>query len=178
MVTSSSAPGSRRRARRAAAPFGLIVLLGVPAIVAAGGSGGPRPGHHALTGFGSSGLRSHPGGEGASAAPRTPATGAFTIAGTVGGLYPGFTGPLVLTVANPQAFTIVVSSITTSVTDATATCLASNLSVGAFSGQLSVPAFGSAQTSVPAGLAPSAPDACIGATFPLSYSGLASRAKK
>jgi hypothetical protein len=155
-----------------------MVLVGVLAVGLAGGSSGPHPGHLALAGYGNSSLGSAPGSERPPAAAQTLTTRSFTIVGSVSGLYPGFSSPLVLTVANQQAFTIAVTSITTTVKDATAACLASNLSVLPFSGQLSVPAFGSAKTTVLARLAPSTPDTCIGATFRLSYSGLARKAEK
>jgi hypothetical protein len=99
----------------------------------------------------------------------------FTISGSVAGLYPGLSRPLVLTVTNPKTFAIVVTSITTAVQDAGPACTTSSLSVGAFSGQLAVPGSGSATTAVVAGLSLTAPDACSGATFSLVYSGVARR---
>jgi len=100
-------------------------------------------------------------------------TGTFKIAGRVTGLYPGATRPLALTVHNPQAFPIIVTFIATSVESAGASCPASDLSVSSFSGQLPVPAFGSAKTSVAATLLVGATDGCIGSSFPLVYDGLA-----
>jgi hypothetical protein len=178
MFTPSGALGPRRRALLATRS-GLVALLGVLTVGVGGSSAtSSRTLPIVLTGYGSSGPDSTSGSTSSPVAPQTQTTGSFRIAGSVGGLYPGLSSPLVLTVNNPQAFTIVVTSITTTVTDASATCLAPNLSVSAFSGQLSVPGFGAAQTSVLASLAQSAPDACIGATFPLAYSGLAGKLQR
>jgi hypothetical protein len=178
MFTPSGAQGPRRPALLATRS-GLAALLGVLMVGVGGGSAtSSRTVPIVLTGYGNSGLESASGSTSSPAAPQTQTTGSFRIAGSVGGLYPGLSRPLVLTVSNPQAFTIVVTSITTTVTDASAACLASNLSVSAFSGQLSVPGFGTAQTSVLASMAQNAPDACIGATFPLAYSGLAGKLQR
>jgi hypothetical protein len=101
---------------------------------------------------------------------------AFRIGGSVGGLYPGFSTQLVLTVVNSQSYKIVVTSITTRVGAPKAGCSASNLIVGAFTGHLKVKAHKSAQLSVPVTLSHAAPDACQGVVFPLTYSGLGRRA--
>jgi hypothetical protein len=99
----------------------------------------------------------------------------FTISGSVGGLYPGLSTQLVLTVVNSQSYKIVVTSITTRVGAPKAGCSASNLIVGAFAGDLKVKAHESAELSVPVALSHAAPDACQGAVFPLTYSGLGRR---
>jgi hypothetical protein len=100
----------------------------------------------------------------------------FAISGSVGGLWPGDSTSLLLTVSNPQHFAIAVNSISTSVGAANATCLATTLTVGRFKGSLTVPAQGIAQVSVPVSLSHSAPNGCQGAVFPLTYSGLAGKA--
>jgi hypothetical protein len=117
-------------------------------------------------------------GSGAStAAAATAATpGTFRISGSVGGLYPGGSAQLVLTVANPQHFAIVVTSISTAVGSPTPGCAASFLHVAAFAGALTVGAESAAQVSVPVVLDHAAPDACQGAVFPLQYAGVAGRA--
>ena len=101
--------------------------------------------------------------------------GRFAITGSVTGLYPGASLPLVLTVANPEPFTIDVTSITTTVGDASAGCKAAYLSVASFNGNLLVSAHSHATVAVNATLDHSAADACQGAVFPLTYSGLASK---
>jgi hypothetical protein len=102
--------------------------------------------------------------------------GTFRISGSVGGLYPGNTAKLVLTVTNPEAYAIVVETISTTVSSPGAGCGASYLVVTSFSGHLSVPAHGSASVSVPVTLGHAAPDACQGLVFPLQYTGSGSKA--
>lgn len=98
----------------------------------------------------------------------------FSISGGVNGLYPGASLPLVLTITNPAAFPIVVTSVSTSVGSPAATgCASTNLTVTQFSGRLSVPARSAATLTLTATLSHAAPDACQGAVFPLTYSGTA-----
>lgn len=120
-------------------------------------------------------LRGH-GRSRTTAAVKDDPHGAFTIAGAVGGLYPGASTQLVLTVSNPQPFAIDVTSITTAVANPSASCAGSNLSVAAFSGNLTIPGRGAKKVSVPVALSHAAPDACQGVVFPLTYSGLANKA--
>jgi hypothetical protein len=173
MLTSNGTQGSGRRALRAA-PLGLTVL---GALIVGLVTIWPAPGTNqiVLVGYGSSGPEPALAKTSAPAALTVKTTGSFRIAGSAGGLFPGHTTPLTLTATNPMAFKIIVTSITTTVNEASATCLAPNLSVSSFSGHLSVPAHGSAKVVVGASLAQGAPDACISATFPLVYSGLGRR---
>jgi hypothetical protein len=99
----------------------------------------------------------------------------FSITGQVSGLYPGRTAPLVLTVTNPLKFEIFVVSLSTTVGTASPGCAAGNLAVSSFSGHAGVPANGSATIAVSVTMTHSAPDGCQGVTFPLHYSGLATR---
>jgi hypothetical protein len=120
-------------------------------------------------------------GNGTAGAPTQPATistaaGSFRISGNVAGLYPGAQLPLVLTVTNPEHFAIVVTTLSVSIGAAAPGCAAVNLTATSFSGQLQVPAGGTATLSVHVAMAHSAPDACQGAVFPLRYSGLAGKA--
>jgi hypothetical protein len=144
----------------------------------AGSSAGSDNNRIVLSGYGSSGLTSSPGSKSSPASPQSKAHGSFGIAGSVKGLYPGLSTPLVLTVSNRQSFTVVVTSITTAVTGASASCPVSMLSVSTFSGKLSVPAMGSAKTSVVVRMLRSAPDACISANFWLAYRGLGNNGKR
>jgi hypothetical protein len=97
----------------------------------------------------------------------------LSIAGSVVGLYPGATLPLVLTVTNSKALAITVTSITTVVSKASKACRASNVHVTKFSGKLLVPADGEATTTVEVLMAHGATDACQAAVFPFRYRGLA-----
>lgn len=169
----------QREVRRSARRMGLrgsAVLVGALSLGLAGGSSEPRTAHEELVGLGVSGGVSGTAGDRTSTAALALSVSTFRIAGSVAGLFPGFGMTLMLTVTNPQPFKIVVTSITTSVGNANVGCTAANVSIAAFSGKLLVPAQGSAHTSVPVSMAASAPDACIGATFPLSYRGLAQKA--
>jgi len=150
------------------------------AVLAAGGAcvlglvvalGGNRSAAAELLGVGSS-AAPVPGQSGA--VPST-SPGTFRISGSIGGLYPGDTAQLVLTVTNPQHFPIDVTSISTTVSSPGTGCSFSYMSVAPFSGNLTVPASGSAIVSVPVTLSHAAPDACQGATFPLRYTGLAQK---
>lgn len=146
----------------------VTVLIGTAALASESGS------HDAtrLVGLSGRGTASEPAQVGPSAAN----TAAFTISGKVSGLYPGAVRSLKLTVTNHESFAIVVTSLTTTVGAARATCGASNLTVTSFSGRLRVPARGKASTSVHAKMAHSAPNACQGAVFPLRYAGKATKA--
>jgi len=173
MSIPTGAQGSRRQAL-CARPFGRVALLGLLGLVAVGLAGTaarPRPDQMVLSGYGSSALASTSADHSSPADNQAITAGSFKIAGNVTGLYPGLSEPLELTVTNPQGFAIVVTWIATKVQNASASCTASYLKVSAFSGQLSVPAFGSSTTAVLAKLASGAPNPCIGAAFPLVYSG-------
>jgi len=111
-----------------------------------------------------------------SSEPASGATVAFAISGSVKGLYPGATLSLKLRVANHESFKIAVTSIVTTVHDASANCPASDLSVAAFSGQLFVPASGTAAVHVAAHMSHAAGNVCQGVTFPLTYVGHATKA--
>jgi hypothetical protein len=102
--------------------------------------------------------------------------GTFRISGSVGGLYPGDTEKLVLTVTNPEAYAIVVDNISTKVSTPAPACGSSYLAVAPFSGHLHVAAHGSATVSVPATLAHAAPNACQGEVFPLQYTSSGKKA--
>ena len=156
----------------------LLIMLAVAALIALQDRGtpmSPGPGRVLLTGFGSSlngkVVSSTRGASGR--ATGTKSRPPFSIGGGVTGLYPGLTVPMVLTVSNPGQTQITVTSVTTSVGDASASCLAGDVSVSAFSGRLVVPAHGSATLAVSATMAHTAPDGCQGAVFPFTYTGQA-----
>lgn len=156
--------------------LGVLVLLCVGCAIALGLSA-RRAGESTLRGDGVSWRPAAVvSGQAGPAAGVSTTPGRFGIAGAVGGLYPGASAQLVLTVTNPLHFAIVVTSISTTVGSPSAGCVASNLTVAAFSGQLTVAAGGSAQVSVPVALSHAAPDACQAAVFPLQYSGVAGMA--
>jgi hypothetical protein len=109
------------------------------------------------------------------AAPRAASGGNFAITGNVAGLFPGASRSLVLSVFNPEPFTIVVTSVTTTVGSPSLQCPGTLMTVTPFSGKRSVPAHGAGQVTVTASLDHSAPNACQGVTFPFHYTGLAKK---
>jgi hypothetical protein len=164
-----SRPTGRQGALRSALPAGAMavaVLAGAFGLVSESRSFRAGPAEVVVRGGGAS-----YGGDHAVAA-----NAMFTIAGSLGGLYPGDFAPLRLNVHNPYAFAIVVTSISTAVGPAGPGCGAGNLAVASFSGPLKVPGGGAAHTTVTVMLRHKAPDACQGAVFPLTYSGMARKA--
>ena len=127
-------------------------------------------------------------GYGDSGTPATPASGAahtvpdasdhepgrsFSITGGVGGLFPGKTSALVLTVSNPDRVTIKVTSITTTVSNASLHCGGGNVEVTPFSGHLVVPPRKAGKATLLVTLVHTAPDTCQGTQFQFTYRGLA-----
>ena len=101
----------------------------------------------------------------------TNSSNVFTISGTVSGLFPGATLPLVLTVTDTKNYAITVSSISAVVSSQTTGCAGSNVTISSFTGSLAVAAKHSAHTTVSAQMSHGAPDACQGAKFKILYSG-------
>jgi hypothetical protein len=125
--------------------------------------------------------RAHLGASALAAAPGSPDSGqvragrAFTLTGSVGGLYPGASRRLVIVVRNRDRTSLRVRSITTRVRDAKPGCRAGNLRVSAFRGRLRVGAGRSRRVAVRARMPSDSPSACQGAVFPLVFRGRATR---
>jgi hypothetical protein len=157
--------------------FSFLLLAVTGAGLAIFTSGSARPGNAAtemvLTGYGSSShyAQSAPGANTAPGTAVRDTARTFTISGSVSGLYPSKTLPLVLTVTNPLTSPITVSSITTTVRNATASCTSSSVAVTKFSGSLVVAAGKTAKATVHVAMAKSAPNACQGKNFPFQYAG-------
>jgi hypothetical protein len=123
---------------------------------------------------------------GSSAAPKPSAGGQgngqanghrdFVVSGQVGDLRPGGSRPMVLTVQNPNSVAIRVTSITVAAGAAGPGCPGSSLTLPQWTGSLQVPKRGTASVTVDVALEPSAPDACQGADWPLTYGGTAVKA--
>ena len=96
----------------------------------------------------------------------------FAISGSMNGLFPGATLPIVLSVFNPNNTQITVTSISTTVGNASSKCHAGYLTVAAFSGSLPVASGQTVSVAVDATMSHSAPNSCEGVVFPLHYSGL------
>jgi hypothetical protein len=101
---------------------------------------------------------------------------AFVVSGNVEDLRPGGTRPMVLTVRNPNSVAIRVTSITVSAGGAGGGCTAASLTLPHWTGSLQVPKRGTAAVTVDVALKPTAPDACRGAQWPLTYGGAAVKA--
>lgn len=169
-------PGDRRP-RTAPPPAGPTALPSVPsspspADATPGAIGGGTGGGGAAGGGGSSGVVCTVGSVSV-ACPQ-----GFTIAGDASGLYPGGTVELPLTLDNPYAEDIRVTSITVSVTGTSApSCAASNLHTPDYEGPgIIVPAHGASSLSLAVSLSRSAPDGCQNVTFTLWYAGKAESA--
>lgn len=167
MLATLLAVGASRSASTGSQPVGHHhTLSGSGQSVATGAtaadSSGPgvKTGGHGRGHRGHRGRRGHPG-----------RNSGFSIAGRAVGLYPGATLPLVLSVTNPQSFSITVTSISTAVTGGTARCRDDEIAVSPFAGELVVPQSGSASTTVSVAMTHSAPNGCQGATFTFEYSG-------
>ena len=100
----------------------------------------------------------------------------FVVSGDVEGLAPGVTRTLFLKLSNPNNGDISVQSLTVAVGDSSKTCTGANVRVGALTGPVFVPGRGTAQVTLPVTMLGTAPGACQGATFPLTYGGSAVKA--
>jgi hypothetical protein len=103
-------------------------------------------------------------------------SGTFRVKGQVSGLYPGKATTLRLTVVNPNAFAINVTWLAAKVGNASTRCTYKNIAVSRFSGSLRVRAKRSRRLSLTIAMRRSAPNACKGAKFPLTYHGTAVKA--
>jgi hypothetical protein len=106
----------------------------------------------------------------------SPAPGhSFRISGTAAGLMPGKAVPLTVTVTNPDAQPIRVTSTTVTAQAAGRDCPSSLLTITSFTGtpQTIVPARGHADIQLSITLSVQAPDACRDVSFSLSFTGRA-----
>ena len=97
----------------------------------------------------------------------------FSISGSVAGLAPGIPTALPVTLGNPSAQPITVSQVRVTAADASAGCPASNFVSQEVGGPMVIPGHGQSQQALPVILASNAPTACQGASFPLTFSGVA-----
>ena len=98
---------------------------------------------------------------------------AFPVSGSVTGLAPGASVPLVVSITNPFGISIVVQRVGAVASDASPLCTTDFLVIEGTRGELLIPPGKTATDALVASLTPSAPDACQGAVFPLSYDGRA-----
>jgi len=95
----------------------------------------------------------------------------FPVAGSVMGLTPGGSAPLVVSITNPFGVPIVVQHVGAVASDATPLCTTDFLVIDDTRGELLIPSGATATATLVATLTPSAPNACQDAAFPLSYEG-------
>jgi hypothetical protein len=101
--------------------------------------------------------------------------GTFEISGHVDGLAPTVVRQLAMRLENPARFDIVVEPLQVAVGDAAPGCPANALAVALADVPVVVPARGETTVTVSVALIDDPPDACQGATFPLTYTGTAGR---
>jgi hypothetical protein len=95
----------------------------------------------------------------------------FAITGQVDGLYPGADMTLNARVANPYPFTIRVTSLGVTVRDAGPACPASVIEVQDSRAQGDIPSNATGTVPLEIRMDPTAPDACQGATWTLTFAG-------
>ncbi len=100
----------------------------------------------------------------------------FRVTGTVRGLYPGEHVALRAKVRNPYAFAIVVERVRAKVSSPVAACPRSAVKIKAWRGSRRVKAHAIVRVALPFTMRRTAPDACQGVRFALSYTGKATRA--
>jgi hypothetical protein len=103
---------------------------------------------------------------------------AFTITDAPGhrtGLYPGASQPQWVRITNPNHFDILVTSLTATAGSRATGCPAGNLTVVPLRTPVRVRATSYTDTALTARLSPTAPDGCKNLTFPLTYSGTATK---
>jgi hypothetical protein len=99
----------------------------------------------------------------------------FTMSGSVAGLYPGAVKPLPVTLTNESNFPIRVTVAPVTVEDANTGCTADNIRVTVPAGATEVPKNGTATVALTVRMRNSPPNACKNATFPLTYTGTATK---
>lgn len=101
----------------------------------------------------------------------------FEITGEVGGLYPGAEMTLEARVSNPYPFPINVTSVETTVVDASPGCPASMLEIRGSDQEVEIPPGATRMVPLDVRMDRGAPDACQGATWPLEFTGTATGAE-
>ena len=100
---------------------------------------------------------------------RPAATTSFELTGDVTGIYPNATVVAPVRVHNSEQYALTVESTQVLIGDAAAGCDASNLTARAVGPPVVVAAGGVANIPIQVHMLASAPDACQGATFPLTF---------
>jgi LPXTG-motif cell wall-anchored protein len=93
----------------------------------------------------------------------------FTLTTNYTGLYPDADVTVPVTVHNPMAYDLAVHAANVRIGDASGGCTAGYLEASSFSGDVVAPAYRDTTIPIRMHMLASAPDACQGATFPLSF---------
>ncbi len=99
----------------------------------------------------------------------TAATQEFTLSASVDGLFPRADIEAPVTVHNPLPYAIAVHTADVIVGSASSSCPATNLTAQSFVGDVTIPRGGTAAVTIRMQMPASAPNACQGATFPLTF---------
>jgi len=99
----------------------------------------------------------------------------FSIKGRGSGLFPGIPGDLVISIRNPYSFAIVVHGVVVVPENASDDCRAANVSSPGVTEDVRVKPDTTLKVTVPITLRSKAPRGCQDASFPLSFTGTATR---
>jgi hypothetical protein len=97
------------------------------------------------------------------------ATPSFMLHAQFTGLYPNADLTQSASVDNTEQYPLIVNSASATVFDASPTCTAANVVIHPFAGAVKVAAGGTAAIPLRIQMAATAPDACQGASFPLTF---------
>lgn len=100
----------------------------------------------------------------------------FRVTGSVGGLYPGAVRTMRVRLRNPHPFALRLRRLRISVVDPAPGCRAGTIRIGRVRRGLVMAARRTTKVRLRVTMRPSAPNACIGARYPLRFSGSAVRA--
>ena len=100
----------------------------------------------------------------------------FPISGSIADLVPGDQRTLVVQLTNPNPFTVSVNQVAVTATAASAACGVANLSIQPLPAPVLVDGNATGTAGIPIKLVATAPDACQGATFPLTFSAEVTKA--
>lgn len=100
----------------------------------------------------------------------------FPISGSIADLVPGDQRTLTVLLTNPNPFTVSVNQLTVTATAASAACGLAHLAIEPLPAPVLVGGNASGTAGIPIKLVATAPDACQGATFPLTFSAEVTRA--
>lgn len=98
------------------------------------------------------------------------------VRGHVRGLYPGIRKQMRVVVRNPSSFAVRVTRVIARVSNASRACRARNVWIARFTGSRRIPAHGRVRVYLTSGMRSTAPTACQGARFPVTFTATLVRA--